>query len=125
MSIARPSPPSRFVRIARICNRHRWRTFRAWPLALIALLAIASAVGVKEISSFRLPGTESQHAYDLLAEHFRAAKGDTDQIVYRARSGRLSEGGTRFRIQTSLAQLRRNKEVASVASPFAQGGRLT
>jgi RND superfamily putative drug exporter len=116
---------SRFVRLAGLCNRHRWRTFLAWLLALVAIQAIAGAVGVKEISSFRLPGTESQRAYDLLAEHFPAAKGDTDQIVYRARSGRLSEGGTRFRIQTSLAQLRRNKDVASVASPFAQGGRLT
>jgi RND superfamily putative drug exporter len=116
---------SRFVRLAGLCNRHRWRTFLAWLLALVAIQAIAGAVGVKEISSFRLPGTESQRAYDLLAEHFPAAKGDTDQIVYRARSGRLSEGGTRFRIQTSLAQLRHNKDVASVASPFAQGGRLT
>ena len=48
-----------------------------------------SSVGVKQISSFRLPGTESQRAYDLLAEHFPAAKGDTDQLVFKARSGTL------------------------------------
>jgi putative drug exporter of the RND superfamily len=125
MSIGRTSPPSRFVRIARICNRHRWRTFAAWLLALIAIQAIASSVGVKEISSFRLPGTESQRAYDLLAEHFPAAKGDTDQIVYKARTGKLTDTANRFRIQGSLKQVRAQKDVASVASPFGAGGRLT
>jgi putative drug exporter of the RND superfamily len=125
MSIGRSSPPSRFVRIARICNRHRWRTFGVWLLALIAIQAVASSVGVKEISSFRLPGTESQRAYDLLAEHFPAAKGDTDQIVYKARTGSLTDTANRFRIQGSLKQVRAQKDVASVASPFGEGGRLT
>ena len=120
-----PLPPSRFVRLARLCNRHRWRTFGAWLLALIVIQGVASSVGVKEISSFRLPGTESQRAYDLLAEHFPAAKGDTDQIVYKARTGALTDTANRFRIAGSLKELRAQKDVASVASPFAEGGRLT
>jgi putative drug exporter of the RND superfamily len=125
MSIAGSPRPSRFVRIARLCNRHRWRTFGAWVLALIAIQVIASNVGVKEISSFRLPGTESQRAYDLLADHFPAAKGDTDQIVYKARTGALTDTANRFRIEGSLKQVRAQKDVASVASPFGAGGRLT
>jgi RND superfamily putative drug exporter len=91
------TPPSRFVRLARLCNRHRWRTFGVWLLALILIQVVASSVGVKEISSFRLPGTESQRAYDLLADHFPAAKGDTDQIVYKARSGSLEDAANRAR----------------------------
>ena len=125
MSIGPSSPPSRFVRLARICNRHRWRTFGAWLLALIVIQVVASSVGVKEISSFRLPGTESQRAYDLLAEHFPAAKGDTDQIVYKARTGSLKDAGEPCRIEASLKQVRAQKDVASVASPFGKGGRLT
>ena len=120
-----PLPPSRFVRLARLCNRHRWRTFGAWLLALIVIQGVAQSVGVKEISSFRLPGTESQRAYDLLAEHFPAAKGDTDQIVYKARTGALTDTANRFRIAGSLKEVRAQKDVASVASPFAEGGRLT
>jgi uncharacterized membrane protein YdfJ with MMPL/SSD domain len=88
------TPPSRFVRLARLCNRHRWRTFGVWLLALILIQVVAASVGVKEISSFRLPGTESQRAYDLLDEHFPAAKGDTDQIVYKARNGSLEDTPT-------------------------------
>lgn len=125
MSTGHSSPTSRFVRIARICGRHRWRTFGAWLLALIVIQAIASSVGVKEISSFRLPGTESQHAYDLLAEHFPAAKGDTDQIVYRARTGTLNDGTNRTRIAASVKKLAADNDVANVASPFGEGGRLT
>ena len=123
---ASTSPPSRFVRLARICNRHRWRTFGAWLLALVVIQVIASSVGVKEISSFRLPGTESQRAYDLLAEHFPAAKGDTDQLVYRARTGTLADAGQpgadRGLAQAGGAQ---NRTSPSVASPFGPGGRLT
>ena len=119
------TPPSRFVRLARLCNRHRWRTFGVWLLALILIQVVAASVGVKEISSFRLPGTESQRAYDLLAEHFPAAKGDTDQIVYKARSGSLEDAANRARIESSLRKVRAQKDVASVASPFGEGGRLT
>src|SRR5437868_13041524 len=99
--------PSRFVRLARVCNRHRWRTFFAWILALVAIQVIAASVGVKEISSFRLPGTESQRAYDLLADHFPAQKGDTDQIVYRAKSGTLED--KKAEIEASLKKVADNK----------------
>src|SRR3954468_1680012 len=101
MSAPRSPEPSRFVRLARLCNRHRWRTFFVWLLALIAVQVIASSVGVKEISSFRLPGTESQRAYDLLAKHFSAAKGDTDQLVFQARTGTLRDSANRSRIDAA------------------------
>src|SRR3954471_24098977 len=121
----RPRPLSRFVRLARLCNRHRWRTFGAWLLALVAIQVVAASVGVKQISSFRLPGTESQRAYDLLALHFPAAKGDTDQVVFRARTGTLTDHATKSRIERTLRGVAAEKPVASVTSPFSPGGRLT
>src|SRR3954469_4285618 len=117
--------PSRFVRLARACNAHRWRTFFAWLVALIALQAIAAAVGTKQISSFRLPGTESQRAYDLLSQHFPAAKGDTDQLVFRARSGKLGDAATKARIQAALQRVARDKIVGSVDSPFSPRGQIS
>src|SRR3954468_16334276 len=117
--------PSRFVRLARACNAHRWRTFFAWLVALIALQAIAAAVGTKQISSFRLPGTESQRAYDLLAEHFPSAKGDSDQVVFKARSGRLTDSADKARIAAALKKVKGAGPVASVVSPFSAGGQVT
>src|SRR5204862_3155083 len=121
----RPRPASRFVRLARVCNRHRWRTFGAWLLALVAIQVIAASVGVKQISSFRLPGTESQRAYDLLAQHFPAAKGDTDQVVFRARGGALTDPATKARVERALKSVAAAKSVATVTSPFSPSGRLT
>src|SRR3954452_2931972 len=117
--------PSRFVRLARLCNRHRWRTFLVWLAALIAIQGIAAAVGTKKISSFRLPGTESQRAYDLLAAHFPAQKGDTDQIVFRARSGKLSDPATKARIAAALKGVDGAPHVRSVDSPFGPRGQVT
>src|SRR3954471_23605409 len=121
----RPRPASRFVRLARLCNRHRWRTFGVWLLALVAIQVIASSVGVKEISSFRLPGTESQRAYDLLAQHFPGAKGDTDQLVYKARTGTLRDPALRARIQASLKRVAAQQDVANVNSPYSPSGQIT
>jgi putative drug exporter of the RND superfamily len=116
---------SRFVRLARVCNRHRWRTFLAWLVALIVIQVAASAVGVKQISSFRLPGTEAQRAYDLLAEHFPAAKGDSDQIVFKARTGTLRDAALRARVDSALKKVARDSGVQNVVSPFDPGGRIT
>src|SRR4051794_22039640 len=118
-------PASRFVRLARLCSRHRWRTFFAWVLALIAIQVVASSVGVKEISSFRLPGTESQRAYDLLAAHFPAAKGDNDQLVFQARTGTLRDAQNRARIAAALKKTAASKDVASIDSPFGPRGQVT
>jgi RND superfamily putative drug exporter len=117
--------PSRFVRLARTCNRHRWRTFLVWLAALIVLQGIAASVGTKKISSFRLPGTESQRAYDLLAAHFPAQKGDTDQIVFRARSGKLTDPATKARIETALKKTDAAPHVRSVDSLFGPRGQIT
>jgi RND superfamily putative drug exporter len=86
---------------------------------------IAAGVGVKQISSFRLPGTESQRAYDLLAQHFPAAKGDTDQLVFKARTGTLKDAATKARIEAALKKVAAAKTVASVQSPFSEGGQIT
>src|SRR4051794_17200879 len=112
MSAPRSPAHTRFVRLARLCGRHRWRTFLIWLLALVVVQVVASSVGVKAISSFRLPGTESQEAYDLLAAHFPAAKGDTDQLVYRARTGTLAD--YRARIEAALKKVAADRHVATV-----------
>jgi RND superfamily putative drug exporter len=120
-----PRPASRFVRLARLCNAHRWRTFGVWLIALIVVQVIASGVGTKEISSFRLPGTESQRAYDLLAQHFPAVKGDSDQLVFKARSGTLRDSADRPRIEAALKDVASQGPVARVESPFSPQGQIT
>jgi RND superfamily putative drug exporter len=104
---------------------HRWQTTVAWLAAVVAATALGQAVGTRDISSFRLPDTESQAAYDLLAAHAPQANGGTDQLVYVARSGTLREGAARARMRASLARVRGDRIVADVSDPLARGGQLT
>ncbi|MDX6676386.1 MAG: hypothetical protein QOE31_438 [Solirubrobacteraceae bacterium] len=120
-----PINPSVFVRVARWCMTHRWQTFVAWLLAVVAAVSLGQAVGTRDISSFRLPDTESQDAYDLLAAHAPQANGGTDQLVYVARAGTLRDGVARVRMQASLQRVRGDRIVASVSDPLSRGGQLT
>ncbi len=120
------SKPSVFVRLARWCMSHRLLTFLAWVVALVAAFTIGGAVGTRDIASFRLPDTESQAAYDLLAAHAPQANGGTDQLVYVAPAGRtLRDGATRSKLQASIDAVRGDKIVADVSDPLAPGGQLT
>src|SRR6478672_10161217 len=114
------SRPSRFVRLARLCNHHRWRTFLCWLLALVVIQVIASSVGTKQISSFRLPGTESQRAYDLLAQHFPAAKGDTDQLLLPSRTGTRRDPQLRNRVAAELKTVSAQDTLANIGERIAQ-----
>ena len=125
MSTPASNSHSRFIRIARWCSHHRWQTFVGWILLVAAAIALGQAVGTHKIDNFRLPGTESQEAYDVLAEHSPAQNGITDQLVYVARTGSLKDRALRERIDTSLAAVRRDKAVAAVGDlRLAHGGRI-
>ena len=111
---------SRFVRLARACNNHRWRTFFAWLGALVVISILAGAVGKKEVQNVRLPGTESQRAYDLLSAHFPAVKGDTDQVVFKARTGTLQDH--RAAIEAAAKKtFNENKDVLASVEHAVQG----
>jgi len=104
---------------------HRWQTFAAWVVAVVAAVMIGQAVGTRDIASFRLPDTESQAAFDLLAAHAPKSNGGTDQLVYVARTGTLREGAARRKMELSLAAVRRDRVVAGVSDPLGTGGQLT
>ena len=108
---------SRFVRIAHWCTQHRWQTGLAWVVLVAAAIGLGQTVGTHKIDSFRLPDTESQQAYDLLAKHSPAQNGLTDQLVYVARRGTLKDPALRERVATSLARVGDDPAIAAVSGP--------
>jgi RND superfamily putative drug exporter len=120
------SKPSVFVRLAQWCMSHRLLTFGAWVVALVAAFSIGGAVGTRDIASFRLPDTESQAAYDLLAAHAPQANGGTDQLVYVAPAGKtLRADAAKSKMEGSIQAVRGDKIVAGVSDPLADGGQIT
>lgn len=102
-------------RLARLSVRHRWYVLGAWIVLFLAINVTAQTVGSAYANTFSLPGTNSTHAYQLLAS-VKGQAGDADQIVFHATSGTVS--AQRATIEAMLAKVARLPEVAGVTSPF-------
>jgi RND superfamily putative drug exporter len=92
-----------------------------WVALLVAAWVLGSSLGTQKISSFRLPGTESQKAYDVLSDHAPTRNGIVDQFVYVARDGTLRAGRAAAGLQASLAKLKADPDVAAVSDPRTSG----
>ena len=114
-------PSSVFVRVARWCIAHRRLTLLGWVVLLAVAWTLGSTLGTQKIDNFRLPGTESQKAYDVLAQHAPNRNGVVDQFVFAARTGTLREGPARDRMEAALARLRRDPVVVGVSDPLRDG----
>jgi putative drug exporter of the RND superfamily len=115
------SETSLVPRVASWCVRHRARVLIIWLVVIIAALAVSSGVGTRAANQFSLSGTESQRAQDLLQQSFPAQSGDVDQIVVRARQGRIADQAIRTRIEPMLNRVARLPHVSSVVGPYAAG----
>ena len=77
-------------RLGLAASRRRWLTLGVWVGAVIAIFAIGAGLGGKLTDDFNLPDSESQRAYDLLAERFPSASGTSAAVVFHATEGQLS-----------------------------------
>jgi RND superfamily putative drug exporter len=96
---------------------HRRIVLVAWIALAVGLFGASAGVGRKNSNDFTLPGTGSQQALNVLNHGFKAQAGDTDQIVFNARTGTL--GGDRAVIDRTLARVAGLPHVTGVISPFA------
>ncbi len=111
---------SLLARWARQAYRRRWQIVIAWLVTLGALTVANLFFGGDYLSEFRVPGTQSQTARDLLAQRFPARSGDTSDLVFEAPTGVQSPDAT-ARIQSVIDQVASIKPaVVSVDSPYQQ-----
>jgi RND superfamily putative drug exporter len=111
------------VRIARWTMAHRRIVVLAWIAATVGVYALSSSMGTKTSSDLALPGTGSQHAVDLLKGSFPAQAGDSDQIVFQARAGKLTDASNRATVSATLAKVSHLAHVTGVVSPYGSGAR--
>ncbi|MFF8032404.1 MULTISPECIES: MMPL family transporter [unclassified Streptomyces] len=112
-------------RLGRFAFRRRHFTALFW-VALLAL-AGAGAAGAPAAgsSSFSIPGTEAQKAFDLLEERFpgSSADGATARVVFKAPSGeKMTDADHRKTVRNAVAELGDGSEVARVTDPYQGGG---
>jgi len=120
-----PDGPARhtgaLARLARACAFHPWRTIGIW-VALIFMIGAASATfGGTLVNEFKIPGSESQKASDLLTERFPERSGDAAQIVFRT-DGKLTDKDARGAVASAQAAAKKIPGVVSVGDPYVQKG---
>jgi putative drug exporter of the RND superfamily len=103
-------------------TKHRRAVVTGWIALLVGALALSSVVGTRFANNFSLPGTESQRAADLLRRDFPAQAGDSDQIVFAARQGAVTDADIRSRVAPMLATVARLPHVTGVISPYTAKG---
>lgn len=109
-------------KLGRLAFRRRRYVALIW-VALLALAGFgASSAATATSSSFSIPGTEAQKAFDLLEERFPggSADGATARIVFKAPEGeKVSQTANKAEIQGIVGELKSGSDqIASVADPY-------
>jgi RND superfamily putative drug exporter len=112
-------------RLAALAHDRRRLVMASWIAAIAAAVALAAGAGGGFVNNFTLPGTESQRALDLLKERFPQQSGDSSQIVFAVRDGRLTDAQRRAQIDGVVHRVERLPHVTAVQSPFAEPGAVS
>ncbi|CCK29484.1 Membrane protein ydfJ [Streptomyces davaonensis JCM 4913] len=108
-------------RLGRLAFRRRHFVALIW-VALLTLAGVgAASAPAAGNSSFSIPGTEAQKAFDLLEERFpgSSADGATARVVFQAPDGhKLADADNKAAVEQAVKELGTGSEVVSVTDPF-------
>ncbi|MFD9463405.1 MMPL family transporter [Streptomyces sp. NPDC060027] len=108
-------------KLGRLAFRRRHFAALIW-VALLTLAGVgAASAPVAGSSSFSIPGTEAQKAFDLLESRFpgMSADGATARVVFKAPAGeKIADKDNKATVEKAVKVLGTGSEVTSVADPF-------
>ena len=118
-------------KLAAWCHDRRRTVIGVWVAAFLLIAVLWGVAAGEYVNNFRLPGTESQRAYDLLKEKFPEQSGDTASVVFAVDQGRVLDQSHRPAIERVVSEIEKSPAVLDVGDPFASGapvsqdGRIT
>ncbi|MEU6277597.1 MMPL family transporter [Streptomyces populi] len=108
-------------KLGRLAFRRRHFAALIW-VALLTLAGVgAASAPVAGSSSFSIPGTEAQKAFDLLESRFpgMSADGATARVVFKAPAGeKMGDKDNKAAVEKAVKVLGTGSEVTSVTDPF-------
>ena len=108
--------------LARACYRRRRLVLGGWIVLLVGLLALAGAFGGVFKVEFKLPGSESQRAFDTLeANGFGDRTGEQGQLVIEAPQG-VDDPAVRAEMEQLFDRIEANVDSVTVVSPYTEEG---
>ncbi|MFD5628630.1 MULTISPECIES: MMPL family transporter [unclassified Streptomyces] len=108
-------------KLGRLAFRRRHFAALIW-VALLTLAGVgAASAPAAGTTSFSIPGTEAQKAFDLLEQRFPGASADgaTGRIVFKAPEGeKMTDADNKATVAKTVDELGDGSEVVSVTDPF-------
>ncbi|WP_329282947.1 MMPL family transporter [Streptomyces sp. NBC_01451] len=108
-------------KLGRLAFRRRHFVALIW-VALLTLAGVgAASAPAAGTTSFSIPGTEAQKAFDLLEQRFPGASADgaTGRMVFKAPEGqKMTDAANKATVEKTVRQLGDGSEVVSVTDPF-------
>ncbi|MEU1037346.1 MMPL family transporter [Streptomyces sp. NPDC005551] len=108
-------------KLGRLAFRRRHFVALIW-VALLTLAGVgAASAPTAGSSSFSIPGTEAQKAFDLLEDRFpgMSADGATARVVFKAPDGeKMADPANKAAVKEAVRELGDGSEVTSVTDPF-------
>jgi putative drug exporter of the RND superfamily len=109
-------------RVGKFCVRHRFVVVAVWFVAAVALVGVSHQLGDNTNDNLSLPGTDSQHATDVLSKSFPTQANGTSPIVLHAPTGKLTDSKYADAVNTAAADVAKAPHVASVVNPLTSQG---
>ena len=101
---------------------HRRSVVVGWVLIAILASVLAQAAGRNYATDFTLPGTQSQHALNLLKREFPVQSGDSDTIVFHSSRTSVFSPTVEQAMTALLARTSSLPHIVSVLSPYSSRG---
>ncbi|MET0563610.1 MAG: MMPL family transporter [Gaiellaceae bacterium] len=109
-------------RLGLLAARRKWVVLGCWIVLLAALIGLSQSMGSNTSNNLSLPGTDSQAASDLLASRFPPQQNGSNPLVFRARTGKVTDAQAKQAIQASFERVKKLPHVVAAVDPFSQRG---
>jgi putative drug exporter of the RND superfamily len=104
-------------RLAGVAARRHWLVIIAWVIILGGLLAAKNAFGGEYVNNYTISGSDSAAGLAVLNKTFPQQGGYGGQIVFHARSGKVS--AQESAVNQSVSNVSKLPDVIKAVSPFA------
>jgi putative drug exporter of the RND superfamily len=107
---------------ARRCANHPRRVVGIWLIVTVALLGLTIGAHGTLVNEFKLPGSDTQRAQDLLKAKFPAQNGSSLTYVLQAKPGeKITSPANKAAIDKIIALSKKAQYATRTTSPFEKG----